>query len=102
MSDLSGDKRFQLRKKIEARFHDAFPDLWTPLYLLVSFSLDVPYSEALRVGDEQKRIMDKIMQLPEIENDWDTQHVMDQLFRLASETFGGGATQSTGYEKRSS
>jgi kynurenine 3-monooxygenase len=83
MSDLSGDKRFQLRKKIEAKFHEAFPDLWTPLYSMVTFSPEVPYSEALRVGDEQKRVMDQIMQLPEIERDWDEPFVMDQLHKLA-------------------
>jgi len=88
MSDLSGDKRFQLQKKIEAKFQDAYPDLWTPLYSMVTFSPEVPYSEALRVGDEQKRVMDKIMQLPEIESDWNEQYVMDQLFELATETFG--------------
>ena len=93
MSDLSGDKRFQLRKKIEAKFHDVHPDLWTPLYSMVTFSPEVPYSEALRVGDEQKRVMDKIMQLPDIENDWDKQFVMDQLFSLASETIGNGTKQ---------
>lgn len=85
MSDLSGDKRFQLRKKIEAKFHEAFPDLWTPLYSMVTFSPEVPYSEALRVGDEQRRVMDQIMQLPEIERDWDEQFVMDQLHKLATE-----------------
>jgi len=85
MSDLSGDRLFQLRKKIEARFHDAFPDLWTPLYSMVTFSPEVPYSEALRVGDEQNRVMEKIMQLPNIENDWDQQYVLDQLHELASE-----------------
>ena len=88
MSDLSGDKRFQLRKKIEAKFHDAFPDLWTPLYSMVTFSPEVPYAEALRVGDEQKRVMDNIMQLPDIEKDWDEQYVMDRLLELATETFG--------------
>ena len=90
MSDLSGDPSFQLRKKIEAKFSDRFPDLWTPLYSMVTFSPDVPYSEALRVGDEQNKVMEKIMALPNIEEDWDTQSVMDQLFTLASESFGDG------------
>ena len=90
MSDLSGDKRFQLQKKIEAKFHDAYPDLWTPLYSMVTFSPEVPYAEALRVGDEQKRVMDRIMQLPGIEQDWDEQYVMDRLHELATETFGEG------------
>ena len=88
MSDLSGDKSFQLRKKIEAKFNDAYPDLWTPLYSMVTFSPQVPYSEALRLGDEQKGVMDKIMQLPGIENDWDEQYVMDRLHELATEEFG--------------
>jgi kynurenine 3-monooxygenase len=88
MSDLSGDPAFQLRKKIEAKFSDLHPELWTPLYSMVTFSPDVPYAEALRVGDEQNRVMDKIMALPGIEDDWDETYVMDQLLGLASETFG--------------
>ena len=88
MSDLSGDSRFQLRKKIEAKFSKQFPGLWTPLYSMVTFSPEVPYSEALRVGDEQNTVMEKIMALPNIDDDWDEQQVMDQLFSLASETFG--------------
>ena len=88
MSDLSGDKRFQLRKKIEAKFSSLFPDLWTPLYSMVTFSPDVPYSEALRIGDEQHRVMEKIMALPGIEEDWDNHYVMNQLQDLALKTFG--------------
>ena len=88
MSDLSGDKRFQLQKKIEAKFSDLHPELWTPLYSMVTFSPEVPYAEALRVGDQQQAVMERIMQLPGIENDWDEQYVMDQLFELATETFG--------------
>ncbi len=88
MSDLSGDRRFQIRKMIEAKFSARFPELWTPLYSMVTFSPEVPYAEALRVGDEQNRVMEKIMGLPDIENDWDEQYVMDQLHALADETFG--------------
>lgn len=90
MSDLSGDQSFQLRKKIEAKFSRQFPELWTPLYAMVTFSPDVPYSEALRIGDEQNKLMERIMGLPNIEDDWDKQYVMDQLFGLASESFGDG------------
>jgi len=90
MSDLSGDRNFQLRKKIEAKFSDEYPELWTPLYSMVTFSPDVPYSEALRIGDEQNKIMEKIMALPKIEDDWDKQHISKQLFGLASKAFGGG------------
>ncbi len=89
MSDLSGDKSFQLRKKIEAKFSEAYPELWTPLYSMVTFSPEVPYAEALRVGDEQKQVMDRVMRMPHIESDWDEQYVMDRLHELASATFGG-------------
>jgi len=88
MSDLSGDKRFQLRKKIEAKFSELYPQLWTPLYSMVTFSPDVPYSEALRMGDQQNAVMQKIMAMPNIDNEWDEQHVMEQLHRLATEAFG--------------
>ncbi|MEL7187239.1 MAG: NAD(P)/FAD-dependent oxidoreductase [Pseudomonadota bacterium] len=88
MSDLSGDKQFQLQKKIEAKFNEAYPALWIPLYSMVTFSPDVPYADALRIGDEQKAIMHKIMQIPGIETDWDEQYVIDQLHALATETFG--------------
>ena len=90
MSDLSGDSKFQLQKKIEAKFSGQFPELWTPLYSMVTFSPEVPYSEALRMGDEQNLVMEKIMALPNIEDDWDKQYVMDQLFSLVSETLGDG------------
>jgi len=88
MSDLSGDRRFQVRKMIEAKFSARFPDLWTPLYSMVTFSPDIPYAEALRIGDEQNRIMEIIMGLPNLEENWDDQEIMEQLHSLAAETFG--------------
>lgn len=84
MSDLSGDPMFQLRKKIEARFQEAYPDLWTPLYSLVTFSPEVPYATALQIGDEQNEIMDQIMRIPNIEQKWQEQHVIDKLHELTT------------------
>jgi kynurenine 3-monooxygenase len=88
MSDLSGDPAFQLRKKIEAKFSEWHPELWTPLYSMVTFSPGTPYSQALQLGDEQKKIMDRIMALPGISTDWNKPYVMDQLFEMASKAFG--------------
>lgn len=88
MSDLSGDPRFQLQKKIEAKFSEQYPELWTPLYSMVTFSPEIPYSEALQTGDEQKKIMDQIMVLPGIDDDWNKPFVMERLHVLASEAFG--------------
>jgi len=88
MSDLAGDSRFQLRKKIEAKFHALHPDLWIPLYSMVTFSPDTPYSVALETGDRQKVIMDKIMEMPNIELEWEHAHVYERLHRLVSQTSG--------------
>jgi kynurenine 3-monooxygenase len=88
MSDLSGDRRFQVRKMIEAKFATRHPEMWTPLYSMVTFSPDVPYSEALRVGDAQNTVMEKIMALPGIMDHWDDEYVMDELVGLATATFG--------------
>jgi len=88
MSDLSGDAMFQLRKKIEARFHEAYPELWTPLYSMVTFSPDVPYAKALSLGDEQNKIMERIMRMPGIEKDWQEQKVLDEIYALVVNGFG--------------
>jgi kynurenine 3-monooxygenase len=84
MSDLSGDASFQLCKKIEANFHERHPELWVPLYSMVTFSPHTPYSEALRVGDIQKEIMSKIMALPNIETRWQDEDIYEQLHHFAS------------------
>lgn len=88
MSELSGDPNFQLRKKIEARFNQMYPQLWVPLYSMVTFSPDIPYSEALAIGDIQQQIMDQIMLIPDIAQHWQQDFVYRQLYRLAIEHFG--------------
>ncbi len=82
MSELSGDANFQLCKKIEANFHNRYPDLWVPLYSMVTFSPHTPYSEALRVGDIQKDIMSQIMALPDIEQRWQDEDIYEHLHHL--------------------
>ena len=74
MRDLVGSKEFLLRKKIEARIHDKYPDKWLPLYSQVTFS-DIPYSVALANGKKQDEIMRKVMNLSGIEEKWDSSEV---------------------------
>jgi len=83
MSELSGDANFLLRKKIEAKFHQMYPELWLPLYSMVTFSSDTSYSQALAIGDIQKQIMDEIMALPNIQNDWQAEHIYQKIYQLA-------------------
>jgi kynurenine 3-monooxygenase len=75
MRDKVADPVFLLQKKIEARFSQLHPELWTPAYSLVTFSPDVRYSEALRRGLEQQALMDSIMAIENIENKWDSEEV---------------------------
>jgi kynurenine 3-monooxygenase len=55
---------------------------------MVTFSPDIPYAEALRIGDLQKEVMDRVMQLPDIERDWDELYVINQLHELATGILG--------------
>lgn len=65
MSEHTAKDSFLLRKKIETEFAKAYPDLWLPLYDMVTFS-DHSYQSALELGNRQKVIMDKIMELADV------------------------------------
>ena len=58
MRDHVGDPDFLKRKVLEGKLQDAYPDLWVPLYSMVTFS-DYSYSEALRLGKIQKGVLDE-------------------------------------------
>jgi kynurenine 3-monooxygenase len=82
MRDLVADPDFLLRKKIEARIHELYPEKWIPLYSMVTFHDEVRYSEAYRVGELQKKIMDEVMKQPGIESNWqhlDFEKIVNQL-----------------------
>jgi len=87
MSELSGDPKFLLQKKIEAKFQEMYPELWTPLYSMVTFSPQLPYSSALAIGEQQKTIMRQIMQLPDIETCWQEERIYQKLHELTLAEF---------------
>jgi len=72
MRDLVADADFLLRKKIEAKLHELFPEKWIPLYSMVTFHDNVRYSEAFTIGKQQRKIMDEVMKTPGIETNWST------------------------------
>lgn len=82
MRDLTGDPEFLLRKKIERKFALAHPEKWLPLYSMVTFS-HIRYSDALKEGVRQDRIMAEIMAMPNIEERWDDDEVMEKMLQLA-------------------
>jgi kynurenine 3-monooxygenase len=81
MRDFVADPAFLLRKKIEAKFSEMYPDKWLPLYSQVTFS-NIRYSVAYNQGKVQSEIMDQVMETPGIEQKWDSQEVMDKILTL--------------------
>ncbi|MBG65521.1 MAG: kynurenine 3-monooxygenase [Flavobacteriales bacterium] len=81
MRDKTADPKFLLQKKIEKKFSNLYPNKWTPLYSMVSFT-NISYSEAWEIGMRQEKIMQKIMQYPNIENVWDDDEIMREMQSL--------------------
>ncbi len=75
------DPKFLLQKKIEKWFSDKHPDKWLPLYSRVTFSLQ-PYSEALAIGDFQNKIMEEVLQMPNIEQNLNSEAVENKIIEL--------------------
>lgn len=69
MRDSVSDPKFILRKKIEAKLYELYPNDWIPLYSMVTFS-DMPYSEAYAQGKLQDIIMNRVMADPLITENW--------------------------------
>ena len=81
MRDKTADPLFLLQKKIEKKFSNLYPDKWTPLYSMVSFT-NVSYSEAWNMGMKQEKIMQEIMQIPNIEKVWKNEEIMQKINNL--------------------
>jgi kynurenine 3-monooxygenase len=81
MRDLTANKEFLLRKKIEAKFSNLYPEKWIPLYSQVTFS-HIRYHKVIENGKEQNAIMEQIMKISNIEEKWDDQEIMDKMLEL--------------------
>ena len=66
LRDHVGTPNFLLRKKIERRINEAYPEKYLDLYSMISFT-QMPYTEALRVDREQRAIVEQIMSVKEVE-----------------------------------
>jgi kynurenine 3-monooxygenase len=79
MRDKVADPRFLLQKKVEAKITAQYPDAWLPLYSMVTFSPDLPYSQALANGQRQEAIMRELMAHIQREEDYDKPEVQHYL-----------------------
>ncbi|MFN7262124.1 MAG: FAD-dependent oxidoreductase [Cyclobacteriaceae bacterium] len=82
MRDLVNDADFILRKKIESKLHEMFPEKWIPLYSMVTFHENIPYSVAYETGQKQKRIMEDVLKQPDIEKNWENLDFKEIVERL--------------------
>lgn len=71
MRDLVTDPHFILRKKIEKKIHSLYPDIYLPLYSMVTFS-EKSYFEALSEGKKQDIFMAQLMDFPNVADAWDS------------------------------
>ncbi|MGB1932297.1 MAG: FAD-dependent oxidoreductase [Flavobacteriales bacterium] len=81
MRDKTADPKFLLQKKIELHFSKKYPDKWLPLYSMVSFST-IRYSEAWEIGQQQENLMQKVMDVPNIEDKWESDEVEQLMLSL--------------------
>lgn len=82
MRDKVTVPKFILQKKIEARFSEKYPDKWIPLYSMVTYSPHIRYSTALKEGQKQEAIMQKIMGMQDIEHKWESLEVEQEILKL--------------------
>lgn len=81
MRDRTADPKFLLQKKIEAKFSAKHPDKWIPLYSMVTYSPHIRYSTALKEGQKQEAIMQRIMGMKDIEQKWDSEEVENAILQ---------------------
>jgi len=81
MRDRVADTKFLIQKKIEAKFSQLHPEKWIPLYSQVTFS-EIPYAKAHQQGKRQSQIMEQIMDLPDIEKEWDKPEIIEKMVYL--------------------
>lgn len=69
MRQKVADPQFLLRKSIDTHLGVNYASIWKPLYNMISFS-DIPYAEALQIGRRQDEVLNRIMLLDNLENQW--------------------------------
>jgi kynurenine 3-monooxygenase len=65
LRDHVGRPTFHLKKRIERRVSELYPERFVPLYSMVTFKA-TPYAEALRRGRELEALIQRIMDTPAI------------------------------------
>ncbi|MFZ5891717.1 MAG: methyltransferase [Myxococcota bacterium] len=62
LTDHVADPSFLRRRELERELADLYPELYRPLYSMVSFTT-LPYAEAFRIEQRQRRAVDSILSI---------------------------------------
>lgn len=81
MSAKTADANFLLQKKMEKWFSDKHPKLWIPLYSRVTFTHQ-PYADALAEGEKQNAIMQEVLKMENIHENWNSKEVENKIMEL--------------------
>ncbi len=81
MRDKVADPVFLRRKKVERLMHTQFPDRFNSLYSMVTFS-DMPYHDAQVTGRKQDVLIDAIMAIDNVENEWESVGNQERITRI--------------------
>ena len=65
MRDSVGNPQFLLKKKIERKIADLYPNEFVPTYSMVTFS-QTPYDVALKMGDRQETLLNSLLSVDNI------------------------------------
>jgi 2-polyprenyl-6-methoxyphenol hydroxylase-like FAD-dependent oxidoreductase len=74
LTDLVSDPAFLRRRAVERRLNELYPELYQPLYSMISFT-SVSYAEAARIDARQHAAIDRIMALPSVDERIETEEV---------------------------
>lgn len=81
--DQLADPEFLLRRAVERKVNQMYPDDYQPLYSMITFTC-MPYAEALRADREQRELIDKLMRLEGLGRNLEgpeTEAAIDELMR---------------------
>lgn len=81
MRDLVAEPQFLLRKRIEKRLQQLFPEDFHSAYEMVTFT-HKPYRLALATLNKQNELFEEILKLPNIEKEWDSGSLDAEMGKL--------------------
>lgn len=82
MRDSVRDPQFHLRKQVEFKLEQQYPDKFIPRYSMVMFHPEISYAEALERGERQQALLRKLTKECDTMDDVDFEQAADLVERM--------------------